>query len=191
MIEFRAVARWLVFAVFCASLVVSLASWLVRTRRVSPFSALARGLRSLSDPFLRPIETRVVRAGGNPSRAGWWLVIGVAVVGVVLLSLLDWVSAITTQVAGAAEGGGGSRAFLRLGVVVVYNVFFIALLVRVLGSWFGAFRYSRWMRPAYALTDWLVEPLRRMLPPMGMFDLSPLAAWFVLWVIRLLLLSVI
>jgi YggT family protein len=47
------------------------------------------------------------------------------------------------------------------------------------------------MRPAYALTDWLVEPIRRVLPPVGMFDLSPLAAWFVLWAIKLLLLSVI
>ena len=189
MLELRAVARWLVFAVFCASLVVSLAAWLVRTRRVSPFGALARGLRSVSEPFLRPLETRVVRAGGNPTHAGWWLVIGVAVVGVLLLSLLDWVIGVTVQVAGAA--GGGPRTWLRLGVVVTYNVCFIALLVRVLGSWFGAFRYSRWMRPAYALTDWLVEPLRRMLPPMGMFDLSPLAAWFVLWAIERLLLSVI
>jgi YggT family protein len=189
MLDFHVVARWLVFAVFCAALVVSLVSWLVRTRRVSPFGALSRGLRSLSDPFLRPIETRVVRAGGNPAHAGWWLVIGVAVVGVLLLSLLDWVIGMTSQVAGAA--GGGPRAFLRLAVVVIYNVFFIALLVRVLGSWFGAFRYSRWMRPAYALTDWLVEPIRRVLPPVGMFDLSPLAAWFVLWAIKLLLLSVI
>jgi len=63
--------------------------------------------------------------------------------------------------------------------------------VRVIGSWFGAFRYSRWMRPAYALTDWLVEPLRRILPPFGMMDVSPLAAWFVLWVLRQLLLSVL
>jgi YggT family protein len=70
-------------------------------------------------------------------------------------------------------------------------VLFIALVVRVLGVWFGAFRYSRWMRPAYALTDWLVEPLRRMLPPFGMFDMSPLVAWLVLWVIQGLLLSLI
>jgi YggT family protein len=189
MLEFHAAARWVVFTIFCASLLVSLASWLVRTRRVSPFGALARGLRSLSDPVLHPVERRVVRAGGNPTNAGWWLVIGVAVVGVVLLSLLDWVFGIVLQLAAAA--GGGPRAVLRLGVVVAYNVLFIALLVRVLGSWFGAFRYSRWMRPAYALTDWLVEPLRRVLPPMGVFDLSPLAAWFVLWALEQVLLSVI
>lgn len=189
MLEFRAVARWIVVAVFCVALLVSFASWLVRTRRISPFSALARGLRSLSDPLMGPIESRVVRAGGNPINAGWWLVIGVAVVGIVLLSLLDWGIGVTAQLADAT--GGGPRAFLRLAVVVAYNVFFIALVVRVFGTWFGAFRYSRWMRPAYVLTDWLVEPIRRVLPAVGMFDLSPLAAWLVLWVIRLVLLSVI
>jgi YggT family protein len=189
MLEFRAVARWIVFALFCGSAVISIAAWVVRTRRLSPFSALSRGLRSLSDPILRPVEARVVRAGGTPAQAGWWLVIGVAVLGVVLLSLLDWAASIILQVGDAA--GGGPRALLRLGVVVAYNVFFIALLVRVIGSWLGAFQFSRWMRPAYLLTDWLVEPLRRILPPMGMFDLSPLAALFVLWAIERLLLSLI
>ena len=189
MLDFRLIARWLVFAVFCGAVVVSVASWVVRSRRLPPFSALNRWLRSLSDPILRPVEARVVRAGGTPTQAGWWLVIGVAVVGVVLLSLLDWATGIILQIAAAADGG--PRAVLRLGVVVAYNVFFIALLVRVFGSWFGAFRYSRWMRPAYLLTDWLVEPLRRALPPVGMFDLSPLAALFVLWAIEWLLLSFI
>jgi YggT family protein len=189
MLEFRDAARWVVFTVFCASALVSIASWVVRTRRISPFSALSRALRALSDPVMRPIEARVVRAGGNPINTGWWLVIGVAVVGIVLLSLLDWIFGVTLQLAFAAQGG--PRAMLRLGVVVAYRVFFYALVVRVLGSWFGAFRYSRWMRPAYALTDWLVEPLRRALPPVGMFDVSPLVAWLVLWVIERLLLSVI
>lgn len=189
MLEFRDAARWFVFTVFCASAVVSMASWVVRTRRISPFSALSRGLRTLSEPVMRPIEARVVRAGGNPTNAGWWLVIGVAVAGIVLLSLLDWLFGVVLQLATAAQGG--PRAMLRLGIVVLYNIFFIALLVRVFGSWFGAFRYSRWMRPAYALTDWLVEPLRRVLPPFGMFDVSPLAAWFALWLIERLLLSVI
>ena len=189
MLDIRFVARWIVFALFCASAVIAIAAWVVRTRRLPPFSALNRWLRSLSDPILRPVEARVVRAGGTPTQAGWWLVIGVAVVGVVLLSLLDWATGVILQISAAANGG--PRPVLRLVVVVAYNVFFIALLVRVFGSWFGAFRYSRWMRPAYLLTDWLVEPLRRALPPVGMFDLSPLAALFVLWATEWLLLSLI
>jgi len=187
--EFLAAARWFVFTLFCASVVIAVASWMVRTRRISPFSALSRGLRSVSDPVLRPIEARMARVGGNPTNAGWWLVIGVAVVGVLLLSLLDWGIAATVQL--IEVSGGGPRAWLRLGVVFVYNVLFVALLVRVFGSWFGAFQYSRWTRPAYVLTDWLVAPIQRMLPPMGVIDLSPLAAWLVLWAIQRLLLSVI
>jgi YggT family protein len=189
MLEVHAIARIVVIACFAAALLVSFAAWLVRTRRISPFSALARGIRTVSDPVLRPIETRLVRSGSNPIHAGWWLVIGVAITGVLLLTLLDWATTVASQVAGAAAGG--PRAVLRLAIVLIYNVLFIALLVRVLGSWFGAFRYSRWMRPAYALTDWVVMPISRALPPMGMFDLSPLAAWFVLWVLRQLLLSIV
>ncbi len=185
----HSIARYVVFGLFCLSLLLALAGWLVRTRRVPPFGALRRVLRAVSDPVLRPIETRLVRAGGNPIHAGWWLVIGVAVAGVVLLSLLDWVTGVVVQFAGAA--GGGPRAVLRLAITLVYNVLFIALLVRVIASWIGMFRYSRWMRPAYALTDWLVEPIRRILPPAGMFDFTPLAAWLVLWALKQLLLSVI
>jgi YggT family protein len=148
-----------------------------------------RALRSLSGPILRPIENRVVRSGGDPTHAGWWLVIGVAAAGVLALSLLDWVTVLMAQVAGAA--GSGPRALLGLAIVLAYNVVFFALLARVIGSWLGMFQYSRWMRPAYAITNWLVEPIRRILPPAGAFDFSPLAAWLALWVLKQLLLSVI
>jgi YggT family protein len=61
--------RYVVFGLFCLSIVVALAAWLVRSRRVSPFSSLARGLRSFSDPVLRPIERRLVASGANPVHA--------------------------------------------------------------------------------------------------------------------------
>ena len=172
-----------------ASIGVALAAWLVRTRRVSPFSGLGRGLRSLSEPLTKPIERRLVRAGGNPVHAGWWLVVGVAVTGVLLLSLLDWLGRVALRISAAAHGG--PRGLLAAGVALVYSVLVIALLVRVIGTWFGLFRYSRWMRPAYALTDWLVGPISRVVPPLGAVDWSPLVAWLVLWVLRQSLLSLI
>ncbi len=189
MLALYPVARYVVFGVFCLALLVALAGWLVRTRRVSPFGALGRGLRSLSEPFTGPIERRLVRAGGNPVHAGWWLVIGVAVVGVLVLSLLEWLARLGAEFSGAASLG--PRAIAALAVVLAYDVLFVALLARVIGSWLGMFRYSKWMRPAYALTDWLVGPISRVLPPMGMLDWSPLAAWLVLWLLRQFLLSVI
>ncbi|HYT69873.1 MAG TPA: YggT family protein [Gemmatimonadales bacterium] len=187
--DLRALARYAVFAAFAASVLIALASWLVRTRRVSPFSALGRAFRAASDPVIRPVETRLVRVGGNPINAGWWLVVVVAVVGLVLLSLMDWI--VGTILRTYAAFTGGPRELLALLIVVAYNVLFFALMVRVIGAWFGAFRYSRWMRPVYALTDWLVEPIRRLLPPMGALDWSPLAAWLALWILKQLLLSVV
>jgi len=162
--DYRALARYAVFGVFVLSVLIAFGSWLVRARHVSPFGALGRVLRAASDPVIRPVEGRLVRAGGNPVNAGWWLVVVVAISGVVLLSLLDWV--VGTLYGLSAAAGGGPRAILAFLIGAVYSVLFAALLVRVVGSWFGAFRYSRWMRPAYALTDWLVEPIRRLLPPM-------------------------
>src|SRR5216684_173157 len=152
--ELQVVIRYLVFAAFATSVIVALASWLVRTRRVSPFGVLGRTLRTASEPLIRPIETRLVRAGGNPVHAGWWLVVAVAI---------DF----------------------------VYRILVVAIWVRVIAGWFGYFRYSPWVRPAYVLTDWVVEPIRRVLPPAGGFDWSPLAAWLALWVLKRVLLTIV
>jgi len=187
--ELQVGVRYLVFAAFAASVLVALASWLVRTRRISPFGALGRALRTASDPLIRPVETRLVRAGGNPVHAGWWLVVAVAVAGVLLMTLWNWL--VDTAYAVTAAFAAGPRAAMALAIVVAYRIIVAALVVRVLAGWFGYFRYARWLRPAYALTDWLVEPIRRVLPPAGGLDWSPLAAWLVLWVLKRVLLTII
>jgi YggT family protein len=177
--------RYAVFGLVVLSAVVALGSWLVRTRRVSPFGALGRALRSATEPIMRPVERRLVRMGGNPVHAGGWLIVVTAVSGVVLLSLVGWLLSTFQTVQLAA--GGGPRATLALIIELLYTVLKVALFVRIIASWFGAFRYSRWMRPFYVLTDWIVEPIRRVVPPLGPFDVSPLVAWFAVWVIKQLL----
>ncbi len=181
--------RYVIFTLFAVSLLTALASWLVRTRRVSPFGPLGRTLRAASDPLIRPFETRLLRLGGNPVHAGWWLVVAAAVAGVLLLSLLEW--AIRTSHWAATALAGGPRDVVAFLIVTAYHVLFVALMVRVIASWFGVFRHSRWMRPVYRLTDWLVEPIRRLLPAVGTIDFSPLVAWLVLWVLKQILLSVV
>src|SRR2546427_12261825 len=99
--DLHTLARYAVFAVFVLSVVVAFASWLVRARRGSPFGTLGRTLRAMSDPLIRPVEARLVRLGGNPVNAGWWLVAGGAVGGLVLPSLLGWVARTVPGVASA------------------------------------------------------------------------------------------
>ena len=187
--ELQVAIRYLVFAAFATSVVVALASWLVRTRRVSPFGVLGRTLRTASEPLIRPIETRLVRAGGNPVHAGWWLVVAVAAAGVLLITVWNWL--VETAFGVAAAYTAGPRGMIALAIDLVYRILVVAIWVRVLGAWFGQFRYSRWVRPAYVLTDWVVEPIRRVLPPAGGFDWSPLAAWLALWVLKRALLTIV
>lgn len=136
----------------------------------------------MTDPIVRPVEKRLVRLGGNPVNAGWWLVVVVAAGGVIFISLFGWGLNAFQAVEGAASTG--PRASLGLVVDIAYNILFYAVIIRIIGSWLGFFRYNRWMRPVYALTDWLVEPIRRVVPPVGMFDLSPLVAIVVLMLLR-------
>jgi YggT family protein len=187
--EPQAVLRYTVFGLVVLAAIVALGSWLVRTRRVSPFGVLGRTLRSVTDPVVRPVERRLVRMGGNPVHAGGWLVVLTAVAGIVLVSLAGWLVG-TFQTARAAASGGPRGTFTLI-VDLAYRILFAALIVRVIASWLGMFRYSRWIRPAYLLTDWFVEPIRRVVPPLGAMDLSPLVAMIVLSIVRQILLSIV
>jgi YggT family protein len=183
------VVRYLVFAAFTTAVGAAVGSWLVRTRRVNPFGPLGQRLRRWSDVLVKPVEGRLLRAGGNPVNAGWWLVVGAAVGGILIIGAAGWLIRTVATVGWATRGG--PRAMIAVAVNLAYNVVFFALLARVIGTWIGVGRYSRWLRPAYWLTDWVIEPLRRVLPPFGMFDLSPLVAIFVLWTLRAVIFAVL
>jgi YggT family protein len=174
--------RYAVLLVAGLAVLGALGAMAVQTRKLNPFGPAARTIRRLTDPLLRPIERRVVRAGGNPQSAPWWL-IGVAVVGgILVITAVEWLATQVLMLAAAAGGGPGS--LLRVVVDWAFNLVMIALIVRILGSWLGAGRYSRWMRPFVFLTEWFLAPLRRVVPPFGIFDITPLIAWFLLQLAR-------
>ena len=180
--------RYAVFAVFVAAAALAFGAWAVRTRRVDPFSTLGRTLRNLTDPLIRPMEGWVVRRGGNPQNAGWW-VFGIALVGgILVLTVAGW---LVTQASVAAASTRSPAGVLRLVIYYAGQLVLFAIIVRVIASWFGAGRFNPLVRPAYFLTDWIIEPLRRIIPPLGVIDITPIVAWFLLQFGLRLLLSVI
>lgn len=176
------IARYVVAGAFALACLVALVHWAVRQRKINSFGPVARFSRRISDPLLKPLERRVIGWGGNPQDAPIWLIGLVLVGGLVFLALLQWVVGVVLNVIQLSNGG--PRDWLSFGVSLAYFVVTTALLIRVIGSWFGVGRYNRWMRIAYRLTDWIVEPIRRVLPGFGFIDVSPLVAWLVLWLVR-------
>lgn len=181
------VTRYLVFAVFALGLTVAGTHWGVKHGHLAPFNPFARLVRRLSPPLLRPFERRLHRGGGNPANAPyiffWTSLFG----GLILLGLVQWVVGMLYDLAGSAEAG--PRQLIRFLVNLGFMALMLAIFIRVIASWFGASPYTRFMRAVYGMTDWLIDPLRRVIPPLGMIDLTPMVAYLMLMLARGFVLS--
>lgn len=170
-----AVLRPAVFAAGALTALAALGSWAVRTRKVAPFSPLARFIRDRIDPWLvAPMERRLLRAGGTPYAAPWWALAAVVVGGLLLISALGFLRNQIAMFAYAAQSG----AFLFVLVKWTFGILQIALFARVISSWVGGSPYSKWWRWSYVITEPILAPLRRVIPTIGMFDITILVAYF-------------
>jgi YggT family protein len=163
-------------AVFC------LIDWTVRTRRVNAFGSMARFARSKIDPIISPIERRVVAAGGNPASAPLWALAAVVIGGILVISLLDFIRGELFMVVYATQGGPGG--IFRLLVSWAFDFLRIALLVRVVSSWLPISPYSKWIHWSFVVTEPILRPLRQVIPSLGMIDITPIIAYFLIGLIQ-------
>lgn len=161
-------------------------AWAVRTRRVQPFGTLGKIARSVCDPLIAPVERRIARFGGSQAMAPWWALLALLVLGALGVGILEFLR--DALVASYYASSQGPRGLIRLVVSSGISLLQLALIVRVIISWVGG-TYSMIGRIAIALTEWMLAPLRRVLPRVGMVDLSPLVAYFALMILRGLLLG--
>jgi YggT family protein len=177
--------RIVLFAAAVMLAVIFAVDWLVRTRRLNPFGRVARFFRKSVDPLLAPVERRVLRAGGAPSSAPWWALVGVVVGGILVLEILEFL-VLQLSVASRAIGGGPRGIFVLL-ISWALGILQIAILLRVIASWVGLSEYKWWIRWAVVVTEPIFRPIRRLIPPAGMLDLTPLVALLLIWLVRRIL----
>jgi len=65
-------------------------------------------------------------------------------------------------------------------ISTLLKLYWYVILARVLMSWFSPDPSHPVVRGIYALTEPVLGPVRRILPPMGGFDLSPIVIFLVL-----------
>ena len=80
-------------------------------------------------------------------------------------------------------------------LVYVVDVFFtllsLAILARVLLSWVRVSPYHPAVDFVYRITEPILAPLRGVLPPVGMVDISPVVAIILLQIIQQVLVAII
>jgi YggT family protein len=65
-------------------------------------------------------------------------------------------------------------------LALLLNILWLAILVRVILSWFPVDPSNPIIRLVWDVTEPILAPFRRVIPRIGMFDLSPLAAFLVI-----------
>jgi YggT family protein len=167
---------------------VAALDWAVRARRLNPFGGVARFLRARVDPRLVGVERQVVRAGGRPTATPWWALIAYVVLAALALGALDMLGALLREAALASSLG--ATGLLLLVVRWTFGILRLALLVRVLSSWLPSLAASRWIRWSYGATEWMLRPLRRLIPSFGVIDITPIVAYFALQLVQWLVESI-
>ena len=84
--------------------------------------------------------------------------------------------------------GLGLYAFVEL-ITLSFYVFLISIFILALLSWINPGHYNPVNALLHQITEPVLRPARRMLPPMSGLDLSPMVAMVVLWLVKLLLLD--
>ena len=86
------------------------------------------------------------------------------------------------------SGAGRSFAFRRYMLGQLISLYSFVVLVAVVLSWIPTARNNRFARAVEAVTEPVFQRVRRVVPPMGGFDMSPLIVMIGLQVLRRVLL---
>ena len=81
--------------------------------------------------------------------------------------------------------------FLILFVEIFFNILIIALFIRILLSWFRISEDNIFIQILFNITNPILLPFQKIIPPLGMIDFSPIAAFIALEIVRELLIFAI
>jgi YggT family protein len=82
-----------------------------------------------------------------------------------------------------------AEAFMTL-LIWMLRLYSWVIVIRAFLSWFRVDPYHPVMQFLIQITEPLLEPLRRLLPPVGGLDITPMAAIVILWAVQQLLVTI-
>ena len=174
---------YLIVFVATVTILLMLARHIMDALDVNPFTWYALKTRRLSDPFINPVKRGLRGVQLSPKYAAIVTILLVIVVGVFAVQLVEGLLNIIVGVLLAAMAGMiiGVVGYLIYGMLSLYG---LMIFLRIIFSW-GMVGYgNRYMRFLINTTDPLLLPLRKRIRPVGMFDISPLIAFLIIWILQ-------
>ena len=175
-----------VIALMVAAIVLIVLRSVFNYMQANPFTWSAINLRRATEPVL--VRVRAVLRGFrlDPKVAPFIAVILILLAGYMVILV---VGSVLNTIAGvifalSARHPGAIVAIIGYLIFGFLGLYTLAIFARIIFTWVGASYANRFLRFLFHATEPLLGPLRRRIPPVGMFDISPIVAFLILWVCK-------
>lgn len=170
---------WYVLAAAVLGIIVLvIARLIVIYADVNPFNRTAMTIRQFSDPLVNPVRGFLLSYRLDPKLAPFVTILIAILVALFIWQLVDSVVFTARGIATSLLNGSMTSlvGYILYGVLALYSLMIIA---RVILSWGLTYGHA-FMRFLIRWTDPILVPFRRLIPPLGMFDVSPIVVLIIL-----------
>ncbi len=157
---------------------IFVARFLLQACRVDFYNPISQGLVRITDPVLKPL--RLVLPGyRNLDFASFFAAVVVQILLIMALSALGggYVGSVATIIL---------SGFLQV-ILECIRIFWWSILIVIIAGWIAPGTYHPALALLAQITEPLLAPARRLLPPMGGIDFSPILVFLILGVIERIL----
>jgi YggT family protein len=177
---------WGIASLIVSAIILIVLRSLLNYMEANPFTWTAINLRRATEPVLSRVRAVLISFRLDPKVAPFIAVILIIVAGYMVIlvfeSVLNTVGGILYALSASRPGVPAAIiGYLLFGLLGLYT---LTIFIRIIFSWVGFSYANRLMRFVFSVTEPLLGPLRRQVPTVGMFDISPLVAFLILWVCK-------
>lgn len=173
-------------AITLAAIVLILLRSLFKYLDMNPFNWSVRTVGRLTDPVINSVRRMLIGFRIEPRVAPFIAVVLIIVVGYFTFMLAE---NILNTVAGilyalSRPEAGTPAAIVGYVLFGFLGLYTLMIFLRILFSYLTTGYGNRWVRFMFRATEPLLAPLRRMIPTVGMFDISPIVAFIILYLLQ-------
>lgn len=177
---------YVIVAVIVTMIALMVVRFILNYADLNPFSKPVIYVRRLTDPFLNPVRRALAGFGIQPNGAPLVVILLTILLGYFVLmlaaSILNTAAGVLySTTSGQAGGIVALLGYLLYGLLSLYS---LLIVMRIIFSWGRLSYVNRVMRFLINATDPVLTPLRQIIPPLGMFDISPIVAFIIIWLFQ-------
>jgi YggT family protein len=174
---------WAITAIIVGVIALMIVRLIIDAMDLNPFGWTSRTVRRVTDDLVIPVRGGLRNFGMDPKFAPLVGILLVILLGYFLLQLVATIATTLTGVVTSLQSGAvvSVLGFILYGLISIY---ILLIFVRIIFSWGQVSYTNRVMRFLVNATEPLLGPLRRVIPPLGTFDISPIVAFIILWLFQ-------